>query len=100
MRANFPVSRSNGRQFLYNEIYQTPTDIAEHLLREVAITDLRPMLGDVQVPALIVHGRKSVVPVGVCEWLVSALPDARCSVINDAGHAPFWDQPGPFNAAV
>ncbi len=88
------------REAFYRSIFQTPSAVAESMLRQVATTDLRPLLGRVTVPTLVVNGEKSVVPHGVCGWLASHLSEGRCRLIADAGHAPFWDAPEAFNSVV
>ena len=88
------------REDFYRSIFQTPSTVAESMLRQVATTDLRPLLGRVTLPTLVVNGEKSVVPHGVCGWLASHLPEGRCQIIPDAGHAPFWDAPEAFNLVV
>ena len=94
-----PLSETDRTDY-YNTIFQTPAEVASHMLREVATTDLRPMLRGVSVPTLVVNGAESVVPIGVCGWLAEQLPDGHCALIADAGHAPFWDAPADFNTAV
>ena len=81
------------REDFYRSIFQTPSTVAETMLR-------RPLLGRVTLPTLVVNGEKSVVPHGVCGWLASHLPEGRCQIIPDAGHAPFWDAPEAFNLVV
>lgn len=92
--------RDADREAFYRSIFQTPSGVAADMLRRVATADLRPLLDRVTVPTLVVNGRESVVPRGVCSWLASHLPDGRCEVIADAGHAPFWDAPEAFNSVV
>ena len=94
-----PLSSAD-RELFYRSIFQTPSGVAADMLRRVATTDLRPILDHVTVPTLVVNGRESIVPLGVCSWLASHLPDGRCAIIGDAGHAPFWDAPDAFNSAL
>jgi pimeloyl-ACP methyl ester carboxylesterase len=55
---------------------------------------LAPLLGGVQIPALIVWGRRDrIVPVGVGEQYARALPKSRLSVIDGAGHFLDMEQP-------
>jgi pimeloyl-ACP methyl ester carboxylesterase len=82
------------------ELLKTPTEVAVTMLSAVAYTDLRPLLPSLQLPVLVVNGGRSAVPPEVGEWLAGALPHARFLVLPDAGHAPFWDAPAEFNAAV
>ena len=82
------------------EVLKTPTEVAVQMLAAVAYTDLRPLLGSLRLPVLVVNGARSAVPVEVGRWLADALPDARSVVLAAAGHAPFWDDAAGFNAAV
>lgn len=82
------------------ELMKTPTETAVDMLSAVAYTDLRPLLHSLQLPVLVVNGGKSAVPVDVGSWLARSLPNARSVVLPEAGHAPFWDDPAGFNAAV
>lgn len=82
------------------EMMKTPTEVATAMLATVANVDLRPLLPHVDLPVLVVNGRKSVVPCAVGGWLEEHLPNARRAVLEDAGHAPFWDDAPGFNRAV
>jgi pimeloyl-ACP methyl ester carboxylesterase len=84
---------------MYNEVMKTPTDVAAAMLGAVAATDLRPLLPALDLPTLLVNGRRSVVPFEVGAWLAENLPQARCVVL-EAGHGPFWDDAPGFNDAV
>jgi proline iminopeptidase len=56
--------------------------------------DLRPTLGKLKMPALVVEGEKTNVPLdSTREWARNP-PNARLLLIPDAGHATFIDQPG------
>jgi non-heme chloroperoxidase len=78
---------------------KTPTEVAAAMLAAVAATDLRPLLATIDLPTLLVNGRQSVVPWEVGKWLADELPRAR-SVVLEAGHGPFWDDPVRFNEAI
>jgi len=70
-------------------------------LRILAQTDLRPEVGGLGQPTLILHGeRDAVVPEAAGEWLARALPRARLLVIPDAGHAPFVSHEGECAEAL
>ena len=70
------------------------------MLAAVAYTDLRPLLGQLELPVLVVNGGRSAVPSDVGTWLAERLPQGRSVVLADAGHAPFWDDAPGFNAVV
>lgn len=62
--------------------------------------DFRPKLERISVPALVVEGQRTKVPLDATrEWAV-ILPNARLLLIPDAGHEVFVDQPAAFTAAV
>jgi non-heme chloroperoxidase len=82
------------------EMMKTPSEVALSLLATVANVDLRPLLPHVGVPVLLVNGRRSVVPSDVGAWLAENLPRATRVVLDEAGHAPFWDDAPGFNRAV
>jgi pimeloyl-ACP methyl ester carboxylesterase len=85
--------------WMYDELMKTPTEVAAAMLGAVAATDLRPLLPSLDLPTLLVNGRRSVVPYEVGGWLAEKLPQAR-SVVLEAGHGPFWDDAPGFNDAV
>lgn len=63
--------------------------------------DSRPMLADIDVPVLIIHGEHDqIVPLAEAEEMVEAIPDAELVVLEDAGHLPNLEQPDDFNEAV
>jgi pimeloyl-[acyl-carrier protein] methyl ester esterase len=64
-------------------------------------TDLRALLADIQVPALVVHGSHDrLAPLAAGEYLAAQLPQARLLCLDGAGHAPFLSHAEPFAAAV
>jgi len=62
--------------------------------------DWRPQLASLEVPTLVVHGTRDVVPEAASREWAFALPGARLLVIPGAGHLPYADQPALFDAAV
>ena len=63
--------------------------------------DLRPALGSIATPALVVGGeRDAIVPVEATRRLAAALPNARHAAIAGAAHAPFLSHPRAFVDAV
>lgn len=51
--------------------------------------DLRPRLGQIACPVLVIHGDEDrVVPVDAGRWLASQLPNAELEIIPGAGHVP------------
>ncbi len=73
-------------------------DSMANIWRLLVEQDLRPALGEIQLPTLVITGGQSAlyaVPAG--EWLVEHMPSARLEVFEDSGHAPHLDQPQRFN---
>ncbi|WP_188316733.1 alpha/beta fold hydrolase [Solihabitans fulvus] len=70
------------------------------VLRSQRDTDLTPLLGQIDVPVLVVHGKwDRARPRDHAEHLVAHLPDAELAVL-DAGHSPMVEAPAEFAAAV
>jgi len=63
--------------------------------------DLRPRLGEIQVPTLVIAGGhdRSVTPERARET-ADALPQSRLLVMEGSGHYPFIEEPEPFLSAV
>lgn len=73
-------------------------DSMANIWRLLVEQDLRPALGEIQLPTLVITGGQSAlyaVPAG--EWLVEHMPSARLEVFENSGHAPHLDQPQRFN---
>ena len=62
---------------------------------------LRPLLGGVTVPALVVWGDSdAVVPIECAHTYVEALPDARLVIVPDCGHAVDLEAPEALAAII
>ena len=63
--------------------------------------DSTPMLGDIDVPVLIIHGADdTLIPPSEAEAMHKAIPNAELVIVPDAGHLPNLEQPDIFNDAV
>ena len=63
--------------------------------------DVTAMLGQIKVPALVVHGDKdAAIELGLAETLVAGLPDAKLVVVPGAGHAANLTHPAVVNPAI
>lgn len=63
--------------------------------------DLRPRLGDIAVPALVIYGEHDwVCPPRASRALARGIPGATLVEIADAGHFAFAEEPARFLAAV
>lgn len=58
-------------------------------------------LGDITQPTLLIWGREDVVtPPSAGQGFMELMPDARLFWIDDCGHAPMIESPGPFGEAM
>jgi proline iminopeptidase len=62
--------------------------------------DLRPMLTRLRMPALIVEGTETNVPLDATRVWTAVMPNARLLLIPKAGHELFLDQPTAFAEAA
>ncbi|MBV8516605.1 MAG: alpha/beta fold hydrolase [Acidobacteria bacterium] len=69
-------------------------------LQSLAEWDFRPLLKSLAVPALVVEGAKTTVPLDATREWARVVPRARLLLIPDAGHANWLDQPEAFRAAA
>jgi pimeloyl-ACP methyl ester carboxylesterase len=69
--------------------------------RASAEADLRPVLGQVSVPTLVLSGdRDTRAPLPVGEALHAAIPGSRLVVLQDVGHVSAVEAPERFNAEI
>lgn len=61
--------------------------------------DLLPSLGELRIPALVVHGRQDPIPLASSQAAAAAL-GGRLVVLNDCGHVPYVERPAPLFAAI
>jgi 3-oxoadipate enol-lactonase len=67
----------------------------------IAALDLRPQLGRVTAPTLVVSGAEDVAaPPSVGAYTARNIPGARLTVIQAASHFAHYEKPGPFNNAL
>ena len=62
--------------------------------------DFRPMLSRLRVPALVIEGERTLVPLEATRIWADLIPDARLVLIPAAGHEFFVDQPAAFVGEV
>jgi pimeloyl-ACP methyl ester carboxylesterase len=63
--------------------------------------DVRPLLGSIAQPTLVIHGAHSqLYGSGTADFLVRALPNARAVQFDRSGHAPQLEQPELFNRTI
>jgi 3-oxoadipate enol-lactonase len=67
----------------------------------LATLDLRPQLGEVKVPALVLVGEfDEATPPPMSHELASGLPDASLVILNDCAHVPQLQNPALFLSTV
>lgn len=62
--------------------------------------DLRPILRQLSMPALVMEGDRTNVPLDATREFAAALPNSRLLLIPNAGHEFFVDQPKAFQSTV
>ncbi|HEY0038410.1 MAG TPA: alpha/beta fold hydrolase, partial [Longimicrobium sp.] len=70
-------------------------------LRHILQDDVRPLLGEIAHPTLIVWGEHdTIIPPDHGVQMRQAIPDSRLLVLRDAYHVPMVDRPHDFNQAL
>ncbi|MEX2161280.1 MAG: alpha/beta fold hydrolase [Anaerolineales bacterium] len=63
--------------------------------------DSSDLLGKLQVPTLIVHGREDqIIPPSEAEAMAKAIPNSELHLIDSTGHLPNLEKPDEFNRIV
>lgn len=76
----------------------TGVTVAARLRRELyRWSDVVP---GVRAPVLLLHGEADVLDPAVAHATAAHLPSASLTLLQDAGHMPFWESPAEFFAAV
>lgn len=77
-------------------------EVAAHMFREVIPSyDLRPRLGEIRVPTLVLAGRHDwVTPVGESEQIAAGIPDNEFVLFEESGHSPFVEEQEKFLGVV
>lgn len=102
LRSNYPATLSRFVDLCVTEqgmdhIKRWGRQIIDRATQENAIAlrmlsfgaDIRPLLGDIRLPALVLHGdADAIIPLDEARKLAAALPDARLVVLEGAGHVP------------
>ena len=104
-RLVFPYYAAPGQEHIPNQLMALSsmnTDVAAHFFAEIAPGyDLRPRLGDIAAPTLVIVGRHDwVCPPAGGRAMASAIPAAQLVELPNAGHFGFSETPQPFLAAV
>lgn len=63
--------------------------------------DSTPLLPNIQVPTLIIHGKDDqIIPPSEAELMAKAIPNSQLHLLANAGHLPNLEQPDEFNRLV
>jgi proline-specific peptidase len=69
--------------------------------RELPKFDVRPKLGDIRVPTLVIVGRHDwITPVAAAEEIASAIPGAELAIFEYSGHSPQVEESDLYLATV
>lgn len=81
-----------------------PKNLAEHHRQhfppDARTWDWREQVGNVEAPALIIHGLEDLTPVEASREWADSLPDAGLLVLPDVGHFPHLEAPSTFMSAI
>ncbi len=93
---NFTDSEQRGKEAMaFMARYESSNSGFRHddvttALEALYRADLRPVLGKINIPCLIIHGEEDgVTPLGAARFLAKNIRNSRLSIFEDAGHAPF-----------
>jgi proline iminopeptidase len=69
--------------------------------KEAAAMDLRPQLGKITVPTLVIVGRHDFITnVAMAEEMLKHIPNARLEVFEDSGHYALVEEPEKFYRVI
>ncbi len=78
-----------------------PEGIARALEAMAGRPDSRPLLGEIEVPTLVIVGEEdTLTPPSDAKEMAAAIPEAEMLIIADAGHMANIENPAAFNTAL
>ncbi|MDR0570522.1 MAG: alpha/beta hydrolase [Clostridiales Family XIII bacterium] len=100
-RAAFPDALETFRKKLGSSDYSGASEVMRGVLVKTVNEDLRPLLGLMEAPALLIWGEDDpVTPLADGRLMESLIPDAGLAALKGAGHYAFLDQPYAFHKIV
>lgn len=98
----FPEPESDSlKTFVHSITQQTTASIAIDSVINAGSADLRPLLNQIKIPCLILHGEADeVCAIGTAQYLFKTLPDAKIDTFKEKGHCPFLTDAQAFNEAL
>lgn len=84
---------------MQQQAWLTPTAAAIEYVEDMIRADYRPDLRQIDLPTLLVYGRKNNVPIPteIGAWMQLQISDSRLERFEDSGHSPFYESPDRFN---
>ena len=86
-------------EWLLAENLKLPREHAAALLWDCALADWREVIGRIDVPALVIGGKASLVPWESQRWIAQQMPTAECHILEEAEggyHFAFLERPNAF----
>ena len=75
-------------------------NVATNLIRSMGTFDFWPVAARIASPTLIIQGAEDAMPLQMLRELQQTIPGSELVLVNDAGHFPYIEQPGPTFAAI
>ena len=75
-------------------------NVATNLIRSMGTFDFWPVAARITAPTLIIQGVEDAMPLQMLRELQQTIPGSELVLIDDAGHFPYIEQPGPTFEAI
>lgn len=96
-----PNASARQIDFTYDMLAETPTDILFELIKSYREFDVREVLGEITVPALVIGGDHDRLTISdASEHLADNLPRAELVMLEDCGHMTMLERHEEFNELV
>jgi pimeloyl-ACP methyl ester carboxylesterase len=96
-----PNASARQIDFTYDMLAETPTDILFDLIKSYREFDVREVLGDITIPALVIGGEHDRLTVSDASLhLAKNLPEAELVMLEDCGHMTMLERHNEFNELV
>jgi len=87
-------------EFVRRESAKSSVEVLMKVMRQVAGTDLKPLIGNVKIPALVVAGERDSVAPSEQQKRLAQLLGARFVVLEGAGHNLMLERPSEFSRTI
>lgn len=96
-----PGASAKQIDFAYDMLADTPADVLFDLVKSYRDYDVRDLLSEVTVPALVITGTHDRLTIPrASEYLAQHLPKAELQVFERCGHMTMLERPQEFNAMI